>query len=352
MRLSELVRAIGGELVGSDAEIERVAKIEDAAAGEITFLANPKYKKHLATTAASAVLIAADAEFEELRRRTTPLAVVRVRDPYRAFLTLIDRFHPPLPPLPRGIHPTAVVAGSAVIHPDAALGACVVIGDHCRIGAGTAIYPGTVLGESVEIGAGSTLYANVTVREQCILGDRVIIHSGAVIGSDGFGFAPTEEGTYEKIPQRGRVVIEDDVEIGANCAIDRATIGETRVMRGAKLDNLVQIAHNVVVGAHTVIAAQTGISGSTRLGEHCALGGQVGLTGHITIADHTTIGAQSGVPKSITVPGKTYMGYPAREIRTTWRIDAALAQLPELLDEVRRLEQRLKELEDRLSSTH
>jgi UDP-3-O-[3-hydroxymyristoyl] glucosamine N-acyltransferase len=227
----------------------------------------------------------------------------------------------------------------------AAVGAHVTVGERSVIAEGAALHSGTVIGDDVRIGKGSLIYANVTVREGCTIGDRVIIHSGTVIGSDGFGFAPKEDGTYEKIPQRGTVIIEDDVEIGANCAIDRATIGATIIRRGAKLDNLIQVAHNVVIGENTVIAAQTGISGSTKVGKHCAIAGQVGLTGHIEIADNTTIGAQSGVPKSITKSGKIYFGYPARELGQTLKIEAALGQLPELLHEIRKMQKKIEELD-------
>ncbi|MBI1806462.1 MAG: UDP-3-O-(3-hydroxymyristoyl)glucosamine N-acyltransferase [Ignavibacteria bacterium] len=351
MRVTEIARLVKGEISGTgdpNAEIERVAKIEEAGPGDITFLANVKYKKYLITTSATAVLVALDTHNNELAGRKTPITLIRVSDPYNSFLRLIDHFHPPPTPLVAGTHPTAVVAQSATIGDGAAIGAYVVIGERCIVGQRTSIYHNTVIGDDAKIGIDTLLYANVTVRENCKIGDRVVVHSGAVIGSDGFGFAPKEDGTYEKIPQRGIVVIENDVEIGANCAIDRATIGETRIKCGVKLDNLIHIAHNVVIGEHTVIAAQTGISGSTKVGNHCALGGQVGLTGHIQLADNTTIGAQSGVPKSITEPGKTYMGYPAREIHESWKIDAAARQLPELLYEFRALKKRVEALEQLL----
>lgn len=352
MRLSEIAEIVKGEIVGSrDIEIKHVAKIEDAGDGDITFLANPKYKRYLATTNASVVLVAHGAEFEELTHRQTPITFMRVSDPYHAFITLIDLFHPPVLPMIAGIHPSAIVSPSSAIHPTAAIGPLVVIGNRCRIGENTTIHAGTVISDDVQIGYGCMIYANVTVREQCRVGNNAIIHSGTVIGSDGFGFNKNENGSYEKIPQRGIVIIEDDVEIGANCTIDRATIGATSVKRGAKLDNLIHIAHNVVIGEHTAIAAQTGISGSTKVGQYCQFGGQVGLTGHIHIADHTTIGAQSGVPKSITEPGKTYMGYPAREIRTTWKIEALLQQLPELFEKIQTLQDKIQSLETRLSST-
>jgi UDP-3-O-[3-hydroxymyristoyl] glucosamine N-acyltransferase len=192
------------------------------------------------------------------------------------------------------------------------------------------------------------LYPNVTLYEEMKIGKRVIIHSGTVIGSDGFGFAPRDDGTYEKIPQLGIVVIENDVEIGSNCSIDRATIGETKICRGVKIDNLVQVAHNVVIGEDTVIAAQTGISGSTKIGKHCMIGGQVGFAGHLEIADHTNFGAQSGVPKSIKDPGKTYLGYPARELRETHRIWAASEMLPKIIREFTELQHKVEELEKNL----
>jgi UDP-3-O-[3-hydroxymyristoyl] glucosamine N-acyltransferase len=346
MKLSELTKLVGGEITsGSDIEIERVAKIEEASPGDITFLANPKYKKYLATTFASAVLVEKNTQFKELEQRSKPLHLVRVTDPYISFLRLVDKFCPPAAPLPKGIHPSAVIAKNASIGSHVAIGAHVAIGEHCMVGNNVSIYHGGVLGDNVEIAEESLLYANVAIRENCKIGKRVIVHSGTVIGSDGFGFAPNQEGTYEKIPQRGIVVIEDDVEIGANCTIDRATIGETRIKRGVKLDNLIQVAHNVVIGENTVIAAQSGISGSTKIGKNCIIAGQVGFSGHLTIADRTTIGAQSGIPKSITEEGKIYFGYPAKELQRALRTEAALRELPELLVEFRQLKNRIEELE-------
>lgn len=352
MKLSEICKIVGGETAGDgNTDIARLAKIEEAGRGDLTFLANPKYRKYLTSTGASAVLVSRDAHFDELDRRQDPLALVRVSDPYLAFLQLIDRFHPAAAPLPRGIHATAVIASTAKLGSNIALGAHVVIGERSVIGDNVSIYPCTVLADDVRLGHDSTLHANVAVREQCVIGDRVIVHSGTVIGSDGFGFAPKGDGTFEKIPQRGIVVVEDDVEIGANCTIDRATIGETRIEKGVKLDNLIQVAHNVVIGERTVIAAQSGISGSTKIGKECLIAGQVGFAGHLTIADRTTFGAQSGVAKSVTEQGKTYFGYPARELQQSLRMDAALKQLPELLVEMRNIERRLQELERQIGKT-
>jgi UDP-3-O-[3-hydroxymyristoyl] glucosamine N-acyltransferase len=350
MTLREIARIVGGTVVGNaDAEIARLAKIEDAESGDITFIANPKYLKFLLSTGASAVLMSKGVPRVDAERRSSPISIVEVPDAYLAFLKIIDVFHPEAQPLPRGIHPTAVVAASARIGPDAGIGAHVVIGERCVIGARVTIYPGTVLYDDVMLGDDVLLDANVTIREQCRVGNRSVIHSGAVIGADGFGFAPKADGVYEKIPQRGIVVIEDDVEIGANTAIDRATIGETRIRQGAKLDNLVQIAHNVVIGKNTVIAGQSGISGSTKLGDSIQVGGQVGFAGHLKIADKSSFGAQSGIGKSIDEPGGNYFGSPIKELRRAYKIEAILQTLPELAKEFDILKRKIAELEARLA---
>ena len=345
MKLSEIAKLVGGTVEGkADAEVERLGKIEDAVAGDLTFLANPKYAKHLSTTGATAVLVSRQEDLKELRERSTSLTLIRVDDPYGAFAQLIDVFHPQAASLSEGVHQTAVVPRSASLGKKVSIGAHVVLGEGCVVGDGATIWHGTVLGDDVTVGEKSLLYPNVSVREQCRIGKRVIIHSGTVVGSDGFGFTPGADGVYSKIPQRGIVVIEDDVEVGANCTIDRATIGETRIKKGAKLDNLIQVAHNCVIGENTVIAAQAGISGSTRVGSGSILAGQVGLVGHIQLADRTTIGAQSGVHKSVKEPGKTLFGSPAQDIQERLRIEAALRQLPDLLATVRALKREVEEL--------
>lgn len=350
MKLSEIIKFLNAEAnFSSDVEIKHLAKIEEASDGDITFLSNPKYNKFLITTNASAILVDKNIEYKELKERKSPIILVRVDNPYIAFLRLIDIFYPSPTPLAKGIHNTAVISPDARIGENVAIGANVFIGNRCIIGKNTQIWHNTVLFDDVIVGDNTVIYSNVTVREQCRIGKNVIIHSGTVVGSDGFGFAPKPDGTYEKIPQRGIVVIEDDVEIGSNCSIDRATLGETKICRGAKLDNLIQIAHNVIVGENTVIAAQTGISGSTKIGKNCVLAGQVGLVGHIMIADRTTIAAQSGISKSITEEGKTYFGYPATEISEMRRIVAANRQLPKLLIEIEELKRKIKYLEDKLS---
>jgi UDP-3-O-[3-hydroxymyristoyl] glucosamine N-acyltransferase len=344
MKLRDIGTLLNAEIEGSgDIEIARVAKIDEAGQGDITFLANPKYAKYLGSTKASAVIVSRTLTVAPGERLP---ALVRVDDPYVAFLRVLVTFSPPESPFPAGIHPTAVIAPSATIGKNARIGAHVVIGERVRLGDDAVIGHGVVLGDGVEVGPGSLLYANVTVREGCRIGARVIIHSGTVIGSDGFGFAPKKDGTYEKIPQLGIVVIEDDVELGANCAVDRATLGETRICKGTKLDNLIQVAHNVVIGENTVIAAQAGISGSTRIGANCMIGGQVGFAGHIEIADRTKFGAQSGVHHSVTEQGGGFFGSPALPQREGFRVSAAMTHLPDLLATVRELKAKVERLEN------
>jgi UDP-3-O-[3-hydroxymyristoyl] glucosamine N-acyltransferase len=253
----------------------------------------------------------------------------------------MQHFFPTTQKLKSGIHSTAQVSTDVKLGKDVAIGACVIIESGVHIGDHVSIFPGCYIGKNTKIGHHVTLYPKVIIREEVEIGNHVIIHPGAVLGSDGFGFAQ-EKGRYFKIPQTGRVVIEDDVEIGANCCIDRATLGETRIHRGAKLDNLIQIAHNVEVGEHTVIAAQTGISGSTKIGNYCMLGGQVGLVGHITLGDHVIIGAQSGVSKSVK-DNNFFSGYPAQPHRLQLKIDAAQRRLPEILKRIKKLEEQLEE---------
>ncbi len=352
MLLRDIAGLVHGEIEGNEnAEITGPAKIEEAGPGDITFLANPKYKKYLSTTRASAVLISKETDTRDIEQRPQTLSFIKVVNPYSAFLSVLDTFSPPLTPQPKGIHPTAVVAQNATVHPDASIGAYVIIGEQSTIGKGTTILHHTVISNNVSVGSNGLIYPLVSIREGSNIGDRVIIHSGAVIGSDGFGFAPQENGSYEKIPQRGIVTIGNDVEIGANCTIDRATLGETRIEDGVKLDNLVQIAHNVVVGSNTVIAAQSGISGSTKLGEQCIVGGQVGFIGHIDIAAKTSVAAKAGVTKSVKKPGKALFGHPANDLKKEFRVKAAMRQLPDLLIEIQKLQERITLLENELNKS-
>lgn len=307
--------------------IHGVNTIEAAQTGDITFLANPKYARFAATTQASALLVginfAVPAEYNGI--------VLRTDNPYMAFLHAVEYFCPQPTPEAGVRHPSAVVAASALVHPSAHIGANAVIGERCRIGAGTVLHAGVILYDDVHIGDNSTLHGNVVCYDRTAIGSRCIIHAGTVLGADGFGFAENKnDGSFTKIPQVGNVVIGDDVEVGANCTIDRAALGSTRLESGVKLDNLIHVAHNVVIGENTAIAAQTGVSGSTKLGKRNRVAGQVGFVGHISTADDVTVYAQSGVAKEITQKG-VYFGAPAKPLMEELRIQAALKQLPDLI---------------------
>lgn len=338
--LAQIAERIGGKVSGdADIEISGIAQIDKAKEGDLTFLANPKYKPELEKTNASAVII-------DPKTDVTPaIPHILVMDAYYGFLQAFLLFNPQEKLLSAGVHPTAVVHESARIGENAVISANVYIGANAVIGSGTQIFPNCVVLNKSEIGDDCVLYPSVTIRENCRIGNKVIIHNSAVIGSDGFGFAP-HEGKYHKIPQVGKVVIEDDVEIGANATIDRATLGETIIKKGVKLDNLVHIAHNCVIGENTVVAAQTGISGSTIVGKNVVIAGQVGLVGHITIGDGVQIGAQSGVSKSIP-EGEVYFGYPARPIMKTKRIESVINNLPDLMKRIKILEKTIAELQNR-----
>jgi UDP-3-O-[3-hydroxymyristoyl] glucosamine N-acyltransferase len=329
MRLSELAERLGCELRGDGAvEIVRVAPIESAGAGELTFIANPRYLRHLPGCRAAAIILAADAP-------DTPLPSLRTAEPYLAFSRAVELFHVPLAWAP-GRHATAQVAASARVAPDAAIGAFAVIGERVRIGAGARIAAHVVVYDDVTIGERFTAHAHVTVRERVRIGDDVVLHAGAVIGSDGFGYAPTEGG-IRRLLQGGEVLIEDEVEVGANSTIDRAMVGSTVLRRGVKADNLVMIAHGCEVGAHSMLAAQVGLSGSTRLGTWVRMGGQAGAAGHLSIGDGAQVAAKAGVSNSVAA-GATVGGYPAVEIGVWRRTVAALNRLPGLVRRVRRLE--------------
>ncbi|MGA9115492.1 MAG: UDP-3-O-(3-hydroxymyristoyl)glucosamine N-acyltransferase [Bacteroidota bacterium] len=348
MTLREVAALLGADLEGDGGrEIRGVAKIEEAREGDLTFVANARYIRRLADTRASAVIVGRDLHRDMPSPETGP-ALLRVEDPYAAFLKVLVVFHPVPDPLPPGVHPSSVIAPTASLAQGVRVGPLAVIGERCSLGEGAMLGACSVLGDDVRVGARSVLHAGVIVRERCVIGSRVVLHPGVVIGGDGFGFAPRPDGSYEKIPQTGIVVIEDDVELGANTTVDRATMGETRVRAGAKLDNLIMVAHNAVVGEHTVIAAQAGISGSTRIGGHSMIGGQAGITGHLEIAEGTRIGAQSGVHHSIHTPGTTVFGSPAYPQREAFRIQGSLAQLPSLAEALRVLQARLERLEQEL----
>lgn len=334
---------VGGKIFGNgNLELLRVTKIEEAKQGDLSFLYLPSYLKYLENTSATAVIISP--KFDKVNKNLT---YIEVEKPEQAILQIIQKFFMPKFEL-NGISETSVISGSAKIDESAAIGENVFIGNNCSIGKGTKIFHNSVIMDSTIIGENCLIHPNVTLREQTEIGNRVIIHSGTVVGSDGFGYSPNSDGSYTKIPQIGNVVIEDDVELGSNVSIDRAALGSTRILKGTKLDNLVQVAHNVTIGKDTVLSAQTGIAGSTKVGSNCIIAGQVGVVGHIEITDNVIIGAQTGVSKSITKSGK-YFGYPAKEMATALRLEAHVRNLPKTADKISSLEKRIEELEKQLN---
>lgn len=336
--VGEIAALIGAEVEGDNAlEITGLAKIEEGKAGAITFFANPRYEQHIYTTKASAIIVGSDFT----PRSPLSLTLLRTPDPYAAFSTLLGMATAMLQNK-KGIEQPSFVAPSAEVAEDVYIGAFAYIGNNARIGKGAKIYPHAYVGDHASVGAGTTVHPHVSIYFGCQVGADCIIHSGAVIGSDGFGFAPQKDGSFQKVPQTGIVRIEDQVEIGAGCTIDRATLGETVIRKGAKLDNLIQVAHNVEIGENTVIAAQAGISGSTRLGKNCMVGGQVGIVGHLQLADGTRIGAQSGVSKSTTEAGTALRGSPAQTYKQQLRSEAVFRNLDELAKKIHSLEQQLK----------
>lgn len=322
---NELAALAGGRVEGEgDVRIRRFAKIEEAGEGDLSFIANPKYEHYIETTGASAVLVG-----DSFERERHGVTLIRVADPY-ATLAELMRLAEKGKTHPEGVEQPCHIGEGTVLPSDCYIGAFAYIGKGVKLGEGVRIYPQTYIGDNVSIGEGSVIRAGVKIYEGCSVGARCIIHSGAVIGADGFGFAPVGDG-YEKIPQTGVVEIADDVEIGANTCIDRATFGRTHIGRGTKLDNLIQVAHNVSIGHDNVFAAQTGIAGSTHIGDCNMIGGQVGFAGHITVGDHNEIGAQSGIPNSVG-DGCRLLGYPAVDARRFARTQVYLKKLPELFN--------------------
>ncbi|MHB8174119.1 MAG: UDP-3-O-(3-hydroxymyristoyl)glucosamine N-acyltransferase [Nitrospirota bacterium] len=331
--LQELAEAVGGETEGDGLlRIKGVAAIKEAGPGDITFIANMKYIGELASTRASAVIAAPGINVEGK-------PCLRAKNPYLAFAKVLT-FFAPKKKFSRGVMDGADVSREAYVGHDAAIYRNVFVEADAKIGDRTVLYPGVYVGEGSSVGADCIIYPNVVIREGVKIGDRVIIHGGTVIGGDGFGYAP-DGGKHFKIPQIGGVVIEDDVEIGSNAAIDRGALGDTIIRRGTKIDNLVQIAHNVMVGEDSIIVAQTGISGSTELGHHVVLAGQVGLVGHIKIGDGVQVGAQSGVMNDLEA-GQVYTGSPAFPHMEFLKMQAALRKLPELRKRVMEMEKKLE----------
>jgi len=337
---------LSGEVQGDPSvKVSDFSKIEEGKPGTLSFLSNPKYSQYIYDSQASIILVNKDFQPE----REVHSTLIRVEDAYQSLAMLLSMVDS-AKTRKTGISPLAYIDASAVVGENAYIAPYVFIGENVTVGKNVSLHAHCCLEEGVQVGDNVILYSGVKVYYNCVIGNNCTLHSGSVIGSDGFGFAPTEDGSYKKIPQMGNVVLEDNVEIGANSVVDRATLGSTTLHQGVKIDNLVQIAHNVEVGMNTVIAAQTGISGSTKLGNHCILAGQVGIAGHLHIADGTIFGAQTGVPNSVKLPNQTLQGYPAVPIMTFHRASVVYKNLPELQKTVYALQKKIQELENRISS--
>ena len=343
----QIAEFLQGEIEGNpDIVVTDFAKIEEGKTGALCFLANPKYNHYIYDTEASIILVNNDFVAE----RPVSATLIRVENAYEAVAKLLTFYEQNTQTQRTGISQLAFVAPTAKIGKNAYIEPFVVINDGVEIGDNAKIYARGTVGENTKIGNNVTIFSGVTIYKDCVIGNDCTIHSGVIIGADGFGFAPTEDGSYKKIPQLGNVIIEDDVEIGANTTIDRATMGSTIIRRGVKLDNLVQIAHNVEVGENTVIAAQSGIAGSTKVGKNCMFAGQVGVAGHLIVADGTVLGAQAGVAGSIKTQNTVHQGTPAIPVKIFRRASVVYKSLPELQNTIFRLEKRIKELEEELKT--
>ena len=332
-----IAQLLGGEVQGDrSVKINTLGKIEDASPGAISFLSNRKYEPAIYTTRASAVLV--DKKFEP--RRPLDTTLVRVNDPYLGFTALLEEYHKLANHQKSGVESPAYAADSATIGEGSYQGAFSYVGEGCRIGKHVKLYPHAYVGDNVTIGDYTIIHSGVKIYPGTVIGSHCVIHAGTTVGSDGFGFAPQEDGSYKTIPQVGNVVVGHHVNIGSNTVIDCATMGSTVIGDGVKLDNLIQIAHNVTIGEHTVIAAQTGVSGSTHVGKYCVLAGQVGVIGHLKLADRTTIGAQAGVGKS-TQEGSVELGSPSFDRKAYLRTYAAFKRLPDLVSRVKELEEKV-----------
>src|SRR3954453_21800155 len=338
---AQIAMMIGGEVEGdASLAVSSFGKIEEAQKGQLAFLANTKYEEFLYTTQASIIIINKDFDLKQ----PVSAALIRVPDAYSAFASLLRKYQEIMTQQLTGIQQPSYISSTALLGETVYVGAFTYIGDNVQVGNNVKLFPGVFLGNNVRISDNTVLYAGVKIYNDCVIGKNVTIHAGAVIGADGFGFAPQSNDTYKKIPQIGNVVIEDFVEIGCNTCIDRATIGSTIIHTGAKLDNLIQIAHNVEVGCNTVIAAQAGISGSTKVGNNVVVGGQAGIVGHLHIADGSKINAQSGVTKSIKIPNIAVTGSPAFDYTSALRSQALMRNLPDMEKRIAELEKQVLQL--------
>ncbi|MEK6476400.1 UDP-3-O-(3-hydroxymyristoyl)glucosamine N-acyltransferase [Catalinimonas sp. 4WD22] len=332
-----IANLLNGKVEGdSSIKINQLGKIEDAGAGAISFLSNPKYESSIYSTNASAVIVNKD--FHPKKALHTTL--VRVEDPYLAFTALLEEYHKLINFQKKGVEQPAYINSTAEVGQDIYRGAFSYIGANCKIGDHVKIYPHAYIGDNVQIGDHTIIHSGVKIYPGCVVGSHCVIHAGAVIGSDGFGFAPQSDGTYKTIPQVGNVVVGHHVDIGANTTIDCATLESTKIGNGVKLDNLIQIAHNVEIGENTVIAAQTGVSGSTKIGKNCVLAGQVGIVGHLKVGDNSKVGAQAGVGKSMA-PGSIELGSPSFDRNKYLRVYAAFKNLPDLVTRIQQLEKKV-----------
>ncbi len=335
----QIADALQGTVDGNpNISVSTLSKIEEGKPGSLSFLSNPVYEKYIYDTNASLVIVNDDF----IPRKKISVTLIRVKDAYLAFAQLLELYQQSKPQK-TGISPRASIAKSATLGENIYVGDFAVIGENCIIGDKVSIYPNVTIGDEVKIGNQTTLFAGVKVYDECIIGNECTLHAGVVIGSDGFGFAPQKDTDFKKIPQIGNVILEDRVEIGANTAIDRATLGSTIIKRGVKLDNLIQVAHNVIIGENTVIAAQTGIAGSAKIGKNCMIGGQVAIIGHSVIADEVKIAAQSGLAKSITEKGALVAGSPAINARVFHKSNFYYQKLDSLFKQVNNLEHQLKD---------
>lgn len=342
---AQIAMMVNGKVEGNaDATVASFGKIEQAISGQLTFLANLKYEEYLYSTHASIIIINETLELKHPISAT----LIRVPDAYTAFATLLDKYQQIQTQQLSGIQQPVYIAATSKIGEAVFIGAFSYIGENAIIANGAKIFPNAYIGNNAIVGENSIIHPGVKIYHDCVIGKNVVIHAGTIIGGDGFGFAPQQDGTYKKVPQIGNVIIEDDVEIGSNTTIDRGTMGSTIIKSGAKLDNLLQIAHNVEIGNNSVIAAQAGISGSTKVGSHVMIGGQVGIVGHLTIADGSKINAQSGVSKSIKIPNTAVTGSPAFDYTAALRSQAIARKLPDLEKRIQELEEIIKEIRDKV----
>jgi UDP-3-O-[3-hydroxymyristoyl] glucosamine N-acyltransferase len=329
-----------GEIEGNpDVKVNTISKIEEGREGSLSFLANPKYEHYIYSTGSSIVLV--NKNFIPAEKINATL--IRVENSYEAFASLL-RLVDQARPRKKGVHPTAIIETTAKTGTDVYIGPYAYIGENCVIGDGCSVYPHVYIGDNTKLGRNCTIYPGVKIYHECVLGEGCIVHAGSVIGSDGFGFAPQSDSEYMKIPQLGNVILEDRVEVGANVTIDRATMGSTVIHKGVKLDNLIMIGHNVEVGENTVMAAQTGIAGSTKIGSNCMMGGQVGIVGHLKIANGSKIGAQAGILGDIKEENTTILGSPAIDYRQFLKSSVIFKKLPDLKMKIDNLEKEIESL--------